>query len=268
MLIPCGGCIGCRLQKARDWATRMAHEASLHESNSFITLTYANEYLPEDGSLSVRATQLFFKRLRKSLPGVSVRYFVVGEYGDENWRPHYHAILFGYQFPDLIPWRMSPGGFPLYRSAALEKLWPFGQCEVGNVNAKSAGYVARYSLKKVTGQQSEDHYLRPHPVTGSVHRVIPEFALMSRRPGLGDGWFKQFARDAFPSDFLVIDGKKRPVPAYYKKKLSEIAQLQVVARRKSRARANTIDSTDARLATREEVQTRRQMNISRDKIKD
>lgn len=262
-LLPCGRCIGCRIARARDWASRMHHEAQLHDENSFVTLTYEDRQLPADGSLSPRATQLFMKRLRKATD-VKLRYFVCGEYGDKTGRPHYHAIIFGYGFPDKTIWRSAPSGGHLYRSPLLERVWPFGNAEIGSVTHKSAGYVARYCMKKVTGDLAEDHYMRPHPVTGVVYRVQPEFARMSRRPGLGGAWFDKYAGDAFPSDFLIIDGSRRNVPAYYKKKLTELDQLKVKAQRMVQIRKSAVDRTPERLQVREELQTLRVTQLKRE----
>ncbi|MFN7611381.1 MAG: hypothetical protein ACK5QX_10675, partial [bacterium] len=88
--VPCGRCIGCRLARASQWATRIAHEASLHEANSFLTLTYSNEHLPADLSVDVIALQKFMKRLRKALYPAPVRFVACGEYGENTLRPHYH----------------------------------------------------------------------------------------------------------------------------------------------------------------------------------
>lgn len=232
------------------------HEASLHEHSSFVTLTYSDENLPWDGSVHVTDLQRFMKRLRKRL-GSRVRYFACGEYGERLWRPHYHLILFGYSFPDREPWRRTGSGHVTYRSELLERAWPLGHCEVGDVTPQSAGYVARYCLKKVGGDAAESHYSRPHPVTGEIHSVRPEFICMSSKPGIGSDWYEKFGDDAFPSDFLIIDGRKVPVPAYYLKKLKaedEAAALQVVAERKAEGQKRASDSTDARLLVRQDVQ--------------
>lgn len=93
--VPCGQCIGCRLAHSRDWATRCMHEAHMHESSSFITLTYSPEHLPENGSLVRKHFTDFLKRLRKALGSVKIRYFGCGEYGSKLERPHYHAIIVG-----------------------------------------------------------------------------------------------------------------------------------------------------------------------------
>ena len=148
--IPCGKCIGCRLAHSRQWAVRCVHEASLHERNCFLTLTFDDAHLPVSGSVSVRDVQLFLKRLRKALSyqNIKIRFFACGEYGDKNLRPHYHLILFNYDFSDdrqLL--RQTPYG-PLYISDFLFRLWPYGFHTIGNVTFKSCAYVARYVTKK------------------------------------------------------------------------------------------------------------------------
>lgn len=270
MEIACGQCIGCRLDKSREWATRMTHEASCHDHNCFLTLTYSDEHLPEDGSLSVRATQLFLKRLRKALgPTRPVRYFTVGEYGDLEGRPHYHSIIFGYGFQDDRQlWRKSPTGHPLYRSPLLEQLWPFGHSEIGSLTPESTAYVARYALKKLTGEAAKDPRAneRPHPVTGQLFYTIPPFARMSLRPGLGAEWIDKFRSDAFPSGFVTIDGQKRPVPRYYvtRSQLTEREELGRLVKAKQAARAHAGDRTPERLEARERLQQYRQAKLVRD----
>lgn len=267
------------MDRARDWGTRIAHEAQLHEENSFITLTYRDDQLPADGGISVRDLQLFFKRLRKKIAPRKVRYYACGEYGEAGGRPHYHAILFGYQFPSLQVWRRSGSGFYLHRSPLLEELWPLGSSEIGSVTSSSGAYVARYVLKKMDGCLDPQHYVRRHPVTGELHQVASEFALMSSRPGIGGGWFDQFESDCFPSDFVVLDGQKLPVPDYYKKKLkgrfdspaSDPDSLLVAddlrpsrVRGRKFVRLHAADSTDDRLAVREEIALRAQSQFKRD----
>lgn len=271
--IPCGRCVGCRLAKARDWATRMTHEAKLHQDNAFVTLTYDDQHLPIDGSLSRDALSDFLKRLRHAWAArvhgdrdaaAGIRYYAVGEYGSQLWRPHYHLITFGFFPPDGKKWRQVNGNVT-YRSEFLEEIWPYGHVETGRVTVQSAGYVARYSMKKVTGDRAELHYLRPHPVTGQVFPVIPEFAVMSRRPGIGSGWFDRYSRDAFPSDFVVIDGVKRNVPNYYKAKLAELPKLLITHERKMKARTpqQLANKTPERLQVREKLQTLRAEQLKR-----
>lgn len=155
--VPCGQCVGCRLERSRQWAVRCVHESQLHKENCFITLTYASEHLPPDSSLHYRDFQLFMKRLRKKFTGKKIRFYMCGEYGENFGRPHFHACLFGHNFDDLKLWK-TQNNIPLYRSKILEELWPFGHSSVGSVTFESAAYVARYIMKKVTGEAAELHY--------------------------------------------------------------------------------------------------------------
>lgn len=261
--VPCGRCLGCRMSKAQDWQTRLQHEASQHNASSFLTLTYNDAELPADYGLCVRDLQLFMKRLRKWWDH-PIRFFACGEYGDTGLRPHYHALVFGLEFGDLVPWRKTPTGYITYRSAQLEKLWTQGHAEVGTVTSESAGYVARYCLKKVNGDAADDHYTRAHPFTGEINRVKPEFIVMSRRPGIGATWLEKYAGDAFPSDFVVLDGTRKPVPAYYLRKQAEDYQQDLKAKRKEKALAHADDNTPDRLATKEEVLRLRVLNLKRE----
>lgn len=250
--VPCGQCIGCRLMRSQDWATRLAHEAQMHERTSFVTLTYSDDFLPDDFSVSVRELQLFMKRVRRRCG--EVRFFACGEYGSAVGRPHYHLLLFGVDFAgDRKLWRVAPSGSPLYRSELLEKLWPFGHSEIGQVTAQSGGYVAKYVLKKVRGKDAPKHYERLHPITGVVCNVRPEFLIMSTRPGIGQAWFDKYHKDCFPSDFLVVDGRKVPVPKYYTKQLAEKEAFAVKIARKERAAKHASNNTERRLIVRHEV---------------
>lgn len=151
--IPCGQCTGCRLERSKQWAIRCVHEASLYEDNCFITLTYNKENLPKDFSLNKRDFQLFMKRLRKKYAPKQIRFYHCGEYGEPTEynnhiaRPHYHAIIFNHKFEDQILWKQKRGN-ELYISKELEELWPQGFSTIGSVTQDSAGYVARYLLKK------------------------------------------------------------------------------------------------------------------------
>lgn len=217
LAVPCGQCAGCRMDKVREWSTRIIHEASMHEDSIFVTLTYGD--LPYDMSLCVRDCQLFMKRLRKALAPLKIRYFLCGEYGEQNYRPHYHAIIFGWRPVDATVWRRSPKGHLYWRSELLEAAWSLGFCEFGDVSPSNAAYVAGYALKKMRGADDPNKYVRLHPLTGEVLNVVPEFALMSSNPGIGSTWLDRYESDAFPSDFVVVDGEKRAVPRFYRKKL-------------------------------------------------
>lgn len=214
--IRCGRCIGCRLNSANAWAVRCVHEASLHEFNSFVTLTYDDEHLPQYGSLNYRDFQLFLKRLRKRI-GTPIRFYMCGEYGEQFDRPHYHALLFGCRFSDASLSNSIYSKMPIYRSAVLESLWPFGHSSIGEVNMSTAQYCAKYTLKKIYGDKARDHYVRLVPSTGEIVSIEPEFSRMSLKPGIGFGWLEKFGPDVWNWDNVVIDGKIMPVPKYYDK---------------------------------------------------
>lgn len=222
--VPCGMCIGCRLEKARQWAVRCVHESQMHERNCFVTLTYNNSNLPDDHSLDKSAIPKFLKRLRNHFSS-SIRYYGCGEYGDNKGgvvyktglgRPHYHLCLFGIDFDDkelirgsnYVRWQnhFSKGGVnDLFISPTLSKKWPYGFHSIGDLSFDSAGYVARYCMKKVTGKNSKVHY----------GTAVPEFALMSRMPGIGKSWIEKYFHDVYPKDFFHINGVKNKPPRYY-----------------------------------------------------
>lgn len=227
LLLPCGKCEACRAEQSRQWAVRCMHEASLHDHNSFITLTYNDEHLPSDGSLNHTHFQRFFKRLRKKY-GKGIRYYMAGEYGSKLGRPHYHAIVFGLDFSDKTVWKRTNAGSIIYRSASLEALWPFGYSSIGDVTFESAAYVARYVMKKVTGDLAEKHYRTVDLSTGEITQLKPEYNRMSNGSGSGKGgigaqWYKQFASDVHNHDYVVTrDGKTCRPPRYYDKLLKRV----------------------------------------------
>lgn len=253
--VPCGQCIGCRLERSRQWALRCMHEASLYERNCFLTLTYSDEFLPADGSLRFRDFQLFMKRLRFEF-GSGIRFFHCGEYGDVNLRPHYHALLFNFDFDDKRLHAAGADGHRLYVSATLDRLWPLGFGVIGSVTFDSAAYVARYCVKKVTGSAAADHY------AGRA----PEYATMSRRPGIGAGWYERFKADVYPSDFVVRAGRRmRPPKAYDRYLEREDLELSdsIRSARVRESRRWAENNTKARLAVREEVQLSRLKQLPR-----
>lgn len=261
--VPCNQCIACRISKSAEWALRCVHEASLHEQNSFITLTYDSEHLPERGTLVKEHFKLFFKRLRKYVSPRKIRVYYCGEYGDKRGRPHYHAIVFGYDFPDkvLMADRCRSRSLPpIYHSDILYKIWGKGVVAIGNVTYQSAGYVARYCTKKQTGKKAIEAYTRIDSETGEVYTIAPEFAHSSNRRGIGAEWFAKYASDCFPSDFLVHEAKKCRVPRYYNKlfELDNPEQMeQIKSQRALKALKHEKDLTPDRLAVREECLRRK-----------
>lgn len=214
--LPCGQCIGCRLSYSRQWAIRCIHEAQMHDHNCFITLTFSPEALAKRNnpqSLDVGEFQRFMKRLRKKY-GKGVRFFHCGEYGEENKRPHYHALLFGVDFSDRQLFSQR-NGVKLYVSDNLSKLWPHGFSTIGDVTFESAAYCARYVMKKVRGEGSPEHYMFTDMTTGEINLVKPEYATMSRKPGIGKTWFDKYKEDVFPNDYCVVRGHEVRPPRYY-----------------------------------------------------
>lgn len=193
---------------------RIMAEAKLNEDNAFVTLTYSDEQLPEHGGLVKRDCQLFMKRLRKTT-GAKIRYFLCGEYGDSTFRPHYHAALFGYQFPDLELLFTNANGDRLFTSELCDRIWGKGHCTVGHVQWESAGYIAGYVTKKQTGKNATIYESLGED--GELLTIEPPFALMSRRPGLGREWYDRFKTDCYPNDYLVHENHKMQPPKYFEK---------------------------------------------------
>lgn len=281
--LPCGKCIGCRLERSRQWAVRLMHEASLYEDNCFITLTYSDEHLPKDGSLNKKHFQDFMKRLRFSVrPKVGfpesismssdqkrlyskavlepfefpkIRYYHCGEYGEQFQRPHYHVCLFNYDFADKTHFKTTDTG-KLYTSSSLDRLWGFGHCLIGDLTFESAAYVARYCTKLITGDMAKDHYQGRQP----------EYATMSRRPGIGADWFDKYWKDAFPSDYLVVNGSKCSTPRFYDNRFAERfpSDFEVIkSKRVLRSKVSENDNTYRRLKDREKCQLVRMKQLKR-----
>lgn len=256
LTVACGKCMDCRLSYAREWAIRCVHEASLYgDKNAFVTLTYNDEHLPHDHGLHYRDFQLFMHKLRKSAPGRG-RFVMCGEYGEQFGRPHFHAILFNCSFEDGVFYKMS-GDLKLFTSGELDRLWGNGFCSFGAVTVDSAGYVARYTTKKITGPAAGAAYQWLSPDGEVFDREAP-FLHSSLKPGIGYGWFERYHSDVFPCDYLVHDGKKFPVPRYYSDLLDkwDAPAFQVVKRKRllqARAGKAHPDNSDRRLRDRWEV---------------
>lgn len=199
----CGQCMPCRIDRSRKWTSRINLESRLHNDSCFVTLTYAPEHLPPGGTLIKRDLQLFLKKLRKLYPPKSVRYFAVGEYGDESGRPHYHLCLFGVSVIDEDNVRRS---------------WSHGHVKVDELNEKTAGYVSQYVCKKWTNKK--DPYVQK-----LLNGRLEEFAIMSLRPGIGAGAAPIIAqsienRDTDVPKTLRVDGKMRPLGRYIRRKIA------------------------------------------------
>lgn len=195
--------------RTRIWANRIELESYMHAESMFCTLTYSDEHLPPGANLSPRDIGLFLKRLRKSLPGIEVRYFIAGEYGDQTLRPHYHAILFGV--------------FSSFRGA-VQTAWGKGLVNwkwPGVLMPGGGSYAAKYVCK--SRERIDDPRLRGR---------VQEFARMSRMPGLGFGAVGRIAnalRDQYGRDLIAqlgdvpgsvrIGGREWPLGRYLREKL-------------------------------------------------
>nr|CAI9749912.1 replication initiation protein [Microvirus sp.] len=204
--IPCGRCIGCRLDYSRDWANRCMLELGYHDSAYFVTLTYDDLHLPinsycnmETGEIGSSATlvkrdlQLFMKRLRKAHcakygEDALLRFFAAGEYGSQTHRPHYHAIIYGLNLDDLKFYKRnsSPQNYDLYNSEWLSNIWKKGHVVVGNVTWDTCAYTARYIVKKQYGNAAEVY---------DKYNFSPEFTQMSRKPGIGRRYYEEKKED-------------------------------------------------------------------------
>lgn len=252
--------MGCRLEKARQWAVRIMHECQTTEGGpsncEFITLTYSDENYANP-SLEYRDFQLFMKRLRFETKK-PLRFFMCGEYGDKSRRKHFHAIIFGHRFPDRKKWRKTPTGNFTYRSAQLEKIWTLGSSETGSVTYQSAQYVSSYITKKIVGDLAESHYRFIHPHTGEYFQLTPEFCHMSLKPGIGHAWFMKYGQRVKDFDTVVMNGREQKPPRYYDKLRRRSDKLDIEeakAKREFEGYKHALkgEQTDARLAVKEEV---------------
>lgn len=255
--IPCGQCVGCRIDRSREWAVRITHEAQMYpeKQNSFLSLTYNDDHIPEGGVLKPDHLQSFMKRLREKVYPHQLRFFAVGEYGDRYTRPHYHVCLFGLEWQDLYKWKKTKRGNTVFRSPTLETVWKKGFSDIGQLNWQSAAYAARYILKKQTGKRISEYPSYVDRSTGEIINV-PEFTRSSNRPGLGHDWFMKYWKDVYPHDFVILKDKQFKTPRYYDKLLEryqpEVWQ-EVLEKRVKEAEKEDPDKTPERLRTRENI---------------
>jgi len=220
----------------------------MHEFSWFTTLTYAEEELPENGTLDPSHLRAFFKDLRRGRPRGSVSYFACGEYGDRTQRPHYHAVLFGPAFLDRLP-DPDPTRSGVFRSKTLEGTWRRGIAELGSVTFASASYVAGYVRKKVVSREHPDIYTRVDPETGELVEVEPEFARMSLKPAIGRRWIEKYWQDVYPRDYIVVDGIQQKPPRYYDKWLEKNhPELALQVREKRYAEMEDVEPDKLRAA--------------------
>ena len=212
---PCGKCKGCRLDYSRAKAIRAMHEAELHDANSFITLTYDDRFLTYNpGSfiptIRKKDHQLFLKRLRRLIEPVKIRYMGCAEYGETTERPHFHDIIFGYDFKeDREPYSKSISTDTLYTSPLLSKAWPYGHAVIGDVTFDSAAYVASYTIKKLNGELAKQEY--------EDKGREPPCGFMSLKPAIGYNWIAKNKADVYRHDKIVVNGHLQRPPRYYDK---------------------------------------------------
>lgn len=258
--LACNQCIGCRLERSRQWAVRCLNEASLHDKNCFVTLTY--DAAPP--TLIYWHFQDFLKRLRKSVGSFS--YYMAGEYGSKNGRPHFHALLFGVDFDDK--YIVRGGENPLYRSPLLESKWKKGFSSIGAVTFESAAYVARYCTAKITGPMADDHYrlLQPYvcPDTGEIytHRKA-EFNRMSLRNPVGRDWLRLYWSDVRDGS-IIVNGKPQLLPRFYRRYFKNSSYGNAIKLKADLdGRAKLMDNTISRLAVKESITKQRFSNLTR-----
>lgn len=213
MMRPCGVCMYCRINYARQKAVRALHELQYWDCASFLTLTLEDQHLTfRPGAIAPtlvkRDLQLFFKRLRKHIEPRKISYMACGEYGEDNGRPHYHVILYGENFADDRVFFERSGDNDLYTSPTLDHLWEYkGLAVIGDVTFDSANYVAGYTVKKLNGKQGAAAY--------ENQGRIPPFGLSSRRPAIGKRWIEDYKSEALQHDSVIVNGHQQMLPRYY-----------------------------------------------------
>lgn len=258
--IPCGQCMGCRIDYSRQWANRCLLELQYHESAYFVTLTYNDEHVPisyyADMStgeafpamtLLKRDFQLFMKRLRKRFSDQKIRFFACGEYGGKTFRPHYHAILFGLKLDDLELVTTTRRGDSYYSSKSFDECWcdhdrlSIGFTVIGDVTWNSCAYVARYVTKKFKGEGASVY---------KRYNIEPPFVLMSRKPGLARQYFDDHP-DIYDYDYISLKtdtGGRKIYSLRYYDKLYEDLHPEEFAEIKDKRKALAIDAQKAKLA--------------------
>ena len=255
--IPCGHCLGCRLDHAAMWATRISLEAKNWEKCCFITLTYNNPNLPINNkgfaTLQKKDLQDFLKRLRYYEKGNEswthpltgkeenpIRYFACGEYGPKLGRPHYHLAIFNWEPKDLEKYKMNKHGDWSFKSKSLQKIWGKGFVVVEELNYNTASYIARYVQKKAGIEPIKREYtgnLIPEPkiderngqefihwkkeVKKQEFNKEPEFLTMSRGVGIGRMYWEENKEKIKRNKGIFLKIKEKlhlkPIPKYFEK---------------------------------------------------
>lgn len=272
VVLSCGNCYSCRRRRRLEWAMRLTHHAMMPENDPamFITLTYRNEDLPFADGLLKADFKAFIKRLRARVqyehrcagtkpPRLS--YYHCGEYGPGTDRPHYHAILYGYRYPDQKFLKKSKGGYDIFTSEILDdRDWQKGYCQIGSVSPESVSYTAGYIIEKITGQEATEAYLASEAyvdyATGELVEKQHPYQTCSTRPAIGKTWIETYWKDVYPHDYVVFQGKKRLPPRYYDRWLAKHKPEVYATVKSERARrvgkfTHEADLTEERLEQRD-----------------
>ena len=239
--IPCGKCIGCRLEYSRQWAIRNVYESRCWSNNWFVTLTYDQEHLyipdqicdentgviyenPKDGSwkgcLVPKDATKFIKDLRRYFKyhynHDNIRFYYCGEYGETGQRPHFHFLLYNLPIAaNELKFKFVNEEFqPIYECPLIEKIWKKGLVAIGEVSFSSCAYVARYITKKQTGEIASEEYAKKGQ--------IPEYVQMSRMPGIGRDYYEANKEQIYENDSVIMNSCKGNIltlkpPRYYDK---------------------------------------------------
>lgn len=229
--IPCGQCIGCRLDYSREWANRITLEAKKYKDNLcwFITITYDDEHLPlnqvkneKTGEIIQGATLCkkdltdFIKRLRRhyeyNYNHQNIRFYAAGEYGETTKRPHYHICFFNLPiYTELKKLKNNELGQCIWTNEEIEKIWGKGFIAIAKQSWETAAYTARYMLKKQKGENADWYY--------KSQAIIPEFTQMSRKPGIAKDYYEKNKEKIYQNDeiTLLTGNKVRNIkpPKYY-----------------------------------------------------
>ena len=227
---PCGKCSACMARRKREWGNRLLLESECHKDKVFeVTLTYCDADLPKDGILNRDHAILFLKRLRINIDRkldkpYLFKYFLRGEYGTENLRPHFHLIVLG---TPLGPITLK-GGRPCYSEKKghyfisdhvhefeelVQRSWPYGSTDVKPIEAGTCHYVAGYTFKKLK-QKLPAH--------------LENTEVQSQSGGIGINYARKVAKKLSRDEFwdgqpitYVMRGRTRiPVGRYIRNKIN------------------------------------------------
>lgn len=238
-LIPCGKCIGCRLEYSRQWANRGYLEAKSWENNYFVTITYDDENIeipefmededgityvngecPEEwtGTLVPKEFTQFIKNVRQIMKREynedGIRFMACGEYGSETERPHYHIIFFNLNLPTETFYNPRIiNNEVYYQNTVIERAWNKGISNISTASWNTIAYTARYITKKVNGKMAKGYY--------ESKGKVKEFFRVSRMPGIGEGYYKTHKWEIYERDEIIIKNKAGTVsskpPKFYDK---------------------------------------------------